>query len=83
MLVALMIAYVIGFNLVLLLFLIAALIFPRHGVGIFTVGVVLQGISILGNLKGTVSLDTIIAIVVSLALVIGGYCLTNYRKERY
>ena len=76
---------VIGYNLVLMLFLAAGLIFPKHGVGIFTVGVLMQVLSCIGNIMGmikeTVTTDSVLQIVSSVILIVAGYFLIQLRKK--
>ena len=67
------------YNFLLLLFLVAALIFRRHGTTIFTVGVVIHALAVFGAvqqmLEGTVTVETILGILLSVGVIVGGYRL--------
>ena len=84
MLVFLTILSIVVYNLVLILFLAAGLIFPKHGVGIFTVGVVIQALACIGGImqmiQGPVDIDSVLQIVFSVILMVAGYLLIRWRK---
>ena len=75
----------IVYNWVLLLFFVIALIFRKRRMGIFIVGVIVQGISVFGNVAGMVrnpelwmTTDNIFSIICFVVLAIGGYFFMDY-----
>lgn len=79
----------IVYNWVLLLFFVIALIFRKRRMGIFIVGVIVQGISVFGNVAGMVrnpelwmTTDNIFSIICFVVLAIGGYFVIKHLSKK-